>query len=65
MNDTSKLEDARAAREARASVGPSHGGSSTAAVAAVMRRYLTAERYHELQADEAQPAREQDSADNG
>lgn len=65
MKDTSKLEDARAAREARASVGSSHGGSSVTAVAAAMRRYLTAERYHELQADEAQPAREQDSADNG
>ena len=65
MNDTSKLEDARAAREAGASVGSWHGGSSTAAVAAAMRRYLTAEHYHELQADEAQPAREQDSADNG
>ncbi len=48
MKDMSKFENARAAREARDSVASAPGGSSAAAVAAAMRRYLGAEQYHEL-----------------
>ena len=64
MSDTSKLESARAAREARDSVVTSPGGSSSAAVAAAMRRYLSAEQYHELREDEGQSASKQNPTDN-
>jgi hypothetical protein len=46
MSDMSKLEKAKAALEARDSVA--RAGTSSAAVPAAMRRYLSAERYHEL-----------------
>jgi hypothetical protein len=63
MNDMSKLENARAAREARDSVVSSPGGSSAAAVAAAMRRYLGAEQYHELRGEEEQPETQPEPAD--
>ena len=47
MNDMSKAESMRAAREARDRVGSSRGSSVTA-VEAAMRRYLGAEQYHAL-----------------
>ncbi|MBF4767180.1 hypothetical protein ISU10_05310 [Nocardioides agariphilus] len=47
----STYEKAAAAGEARDAVASRPSGSSTAAVAAAMRRYLSAEQYREL--DEA------------
>jgi hypothetical protein len=64
MNDMSKLENARAAREARDSVASSPGGSTAAAVAAAMRRYLGAEQYHELRSEEEQAENQPESADH-
>lgn len=64
MNDMSKLENARAAREARDSVASSPGGSSAAAVAAAMRRYLGAEQYHELRSEEEQSENQPEPADH-
>lgn len=52
MSDMSKVEKAEAAREARASVASAQAGSSSAAVAAAMRRYLSAEQYHELKGEQ-------------
>ena len=46
MNDMSKTEAMRAAREARDIAGASRG-SSAAAIEAAMKRYLSAEQYHE------------------
>jgi len=65
MTDTSKLESARAAREARDSVASRAEGATTAAVASAMRRYLSAEQYHELRevepsADEQEPTDDAD-----
>jgi len=53
MNDLSKVEKARAAREARDIVASSQGGSSQSAVAAALRRYLSAEQYHERRVEDA------------
>ena len=47
MNDMSKAEAMRAAREARDIAGSSRG-SSAAAIDAAMQRYLSAEQYHEI-----------------
>ena len=47
MNDMSKAEAMRAAREARDIAGSSRG-SSAAAIEAAMQRYLSAEQYHEI-----------------
>lgn len=64
MSEMTKLEKARAAREARDSVAASPEGTSAAAVATAMRRYLSAERYHELRAESAQADdREEPAAD--
>jgi hypothetical protein len=62
MSDTSRLETGRAAREARDSVASRPTSASSAAVAAAMRRYLGAEQYRELKAEEGQAAGEQDAA---
>lgn len=62
MTDMSKLEKARAALEARDSVASSPGGSSSAAIAAAMRRYLSAEKYHELKDDHGGSEHRQESA---
>jgi hypothetical protein len=59
----SNLETERTTREARDSVASSHGGSSTAVVAAAMRRYLGAEQYHELR-DERSSESRHESADH-
>jgi hypothetical protein len=48
MNDMSKAESMRAAREARDTAGSSRG-SSAAAIESAMRRYLSAEQYHQLE----------------
>lgn len=62
MNDMSKAEAMRAVREARDRAGSSRG-SSAAAIEAAMKRYLSAEQYHEL-VEEARPkAEEQEQAD--
>ena len=50
MNDMSKAEALRAASEARGRAGMSRGASQSA-IEAAMRRYLSAEQYHELTAD--------------
>lgn len=47
MNDMSKAEAMRAAREARDRAGSSRG-SSAAAIESAMKRYLSAEQYHQL-----------------
>lgn len=47
MNDMSKVEAMRAAREARDRAGSSRG-SSASAIEAAMKRYLSAEQYHEI-----------------
>jgi hypothetical protein len=51
----SKAESMRAAREARDRVVASPRTSSTTAVEAAMKRYLSAEQYHEL-SEEARTA---------
>ncbi|MCP3421947.1 hypothetical protein [Nocardioides pinisoli] len=47
MNDMSKAEAMRAAREARDRAGSSRR-SSAAAIESAMKRYLSAEQYHQL-----------------
>jgi hypothetical protein len=47
MNDMSKVEAMRAAREARDRAGTSRG-SSAAAIESAMKRYLSAGQYHEI-----------------
>ena len=47
MGNMSRTEAARAAQEARDRT-PGPRGSSAAAIEAAMRRYLSAEQYHEL-----------------
>ena len=64
MSDTSKGENLRAAREARESLASSHAGSSGAAVAAAMRRYLRTEQYHALREDAGQSVSEPDPTDH-
>jgi hypothetical protein len=59
MNDTSKLENARAGREALDAVASRAEGSSTAAVAAAMRRYLGAEQHHVLKEHDGRSSSEQ------
>ena len=56
MSDMSKLEKAQATSEARAALASRPAGSSTAAVAVAMRRYLSAEHYHELKEEEEHAA---------
>ncbi|WP_107772249.1 hypothetical protein [Nocardioides sediminis] len=48
MSDMSKAEAMKAAREARDRVASAPRTSSTSAVEAAMKRYLSAEQYHEL-----------------
>lgn len=48
MSDMSKAEAMKAASEARDRVTSSPRTSSTSAVEAAMKRYLSAEQYHEL-----------------
>lgn len=59
MDDMSKAEALRAAHEARERAGSSRGSWATT-VEAAMRRYLSAEQYHELAADA--PSAEEDRA---
>lgn len=56
MGNMSRTEAARAAQEARDRT-PGPRGSSAAAIEAAMRRYLSAEQYHEL-VDDDRPADE-------
>ena len=58
MSDMSKFEKAQAASEARDAATSRAAGSSAAAVAAAMRRYLNAEQYHELRDEQDHPATE-------
>lgn len=60
MSDMSKAESMRAAREARDRAGTSRG-SSAESVEAAMRRYLSAEQYHDLV--EGAPRAEKDEKD--
>lgn len=62
MNDMSKVEKARTAREATDHVAASRRTSSAAAVEAAMQRYLSAEQYHELK-ERQEPTTEQGSTD--
>ena len=64
MSDMSKLEKARAACEARDSVASSPAGSSAAAIAAAMRRYLSAEQYHELKDEHERSERQPEPTDH-
>lgn len=57
MSDMSRSEKARAAAEARDAVATRPAGSSAAAVAAAMRRYLSAEQYHDLQEEKEETER--------
>jgi hypothetical protein len=63
MNDMSKAEAFKAAREARDRAGSSHGSWATT-VEAAMRRYLSAEEYRQL-AEAAPPGDEQEPVDRG
>jgi hypothetical protein len=65
MSDTSKLENARAAREARDSVGPRRARSSVPAVAEAMRLYVSAERYHKLKQKGHLDSKQNPSGDAG
>ena len=58
MNDMSKAEAMRAAREARDIAGSSRG-SSAAAIEDAMKRYLSAEQYHEIAEGAPRPDEEQ------
>ena len=60
MDGMSRAESMKAAQEARDRV-PSPRGSSASAIEAAMRRYLSAEQYHELMEDE--PTAEEKAAD--
>jgi hypothetical protein len=64
MNDMSKVEAMKAAQEAR-DRAPSPRGSSSSAIESAMRRYLSAERYHELteeaKATEGKAGRDEES----
>ena len=51
MNSMSRTDAARAAQEARDRT-PGPRGSSSTAIEAAMRRYLSAEQYHELMEDD-------------
>ena len=64
MSDMSKTEAMRAAREARNRGVSSPRTSSTTAIEAAMKRYLSAEQYHELN-EEARTAEQErtESAD--
>ena len=62
MNDMSKAESMRAAREARDRVGSSRG-SSAAAIEAAMQRYLSAEQYHEIAEGAPRADKEQEQDD--
>jgi hypothetical protein len=62
MNDMSKAESMRAAREARDRAGSSRG-SSAAAVEAAMQRYLSAEQYHEIAEGASRVDEEQEQDD--
>lgn len=57
MNDMSKAEAMKAASEAKDRVGSSRG-YSTSAVESAMRRYLSAEQYHQL--EETAPKTDED-----
>jgi hypothetical protein len=59
MSDMSKVEAMKAAREAQDSVVSSPRTSSTTAVEAAMKRYLSAEQYHELAAETRTDEQEQ------
>ena len=48
MNGMSKAEAMRAAQEARDAVVSRPGSSSTSAREAALKRYLSAEQYHEV-----------------
>ena len=64
MNEMSKAEAMGAAREARDRVVSSPRTSSTTAVEAAMKRYLSAEQYHELSEEARTAERERtESAD--
>jgi len=54
MGDMSRTDAARAAQEARNRT-PGPRGSSSTAIEAAMRRYLSAEQYHELMEDDDRP----------
>lgn len=58
MSDMSKAEAMRAAREARDRGVSSPRTSSTTAIEAAMKRYLSAEQYHEL-SEEARAAEQE------
>jgi hypothetical protein len=58
MGDMSKAEAMRAAREARDRDVSSPRTSSTSAIEAAMKRYLSAEQYHELN-EEARAAEQE------
>ncbi len=62
MSDMSKAESMRAAREARDTAGSSRG-SSAAAIESAMRRYLSAEQYHQLEEDAPKQDDEQAKGD--
>jgi hypothetical protein len=64
MNDMSKVEAMRAAREARDRAGSSRG-SSAAEIEAAMRRYLSAEQYRELVEDPAEADGQRHQVDRG
>jgi hypothetical protein len=64
MSDMSKSEAMSAAREARDRVVSSPRTSSKTAVEAAMKRYLSAEQYHELSEKERHAEQERtESAD--
>lgn len=62
MNEMSKAEAMKAAQEAKDAAVSRPGSSSANAREAAMKRYLSAEQYHEV-AHERPPAEEQDDAD--
>ena len=63
MSDMSRLDKERASRDARDSVASSPRSPTAEAIAAAMRRYLSAERYHELRDEQGPPEVQQDAAD--
>ena len=53
MNDMSNAESMRATREARDRVASSPRSSKADAMEAALKRYLSAEQYHQLAEEEA------------
>lgn len=65
MNDTSRVEAMRATTEARDRVGSSRRSSKADAMEAALKRYLSAEQYHQLAEEKPDGEQGTDEKDHG